>query len=517
MRRNPRPSWDGMPEPAAAAPAEARRDRIHRLDLAVAGGLVLAVMAALTAQLGELFPLTEFRDWSPALIEGWTGGHLTDLLWQGFTRQIAYARTLPLAYAAAANGACGPQPLCLNLAVLLPVALSAGLFYRLARRLGADRLLTVVGIMFWLLSAPAAQALTWQATIFDRMALLFVLASILVYLRFTATPLGRGQLFACNLLVGALTAAALMSKEIAFPLPAILLLFGLADIGHRAARLRRLSALALPLAYGLFVAVTYLRDYLGIAPTWAEHTLGGDIVANATSFVSGLVPPADRPDKALVAALLVLAAFGMGYGWLLRGAGATGQDRARAHAAGALLLAGLALALPALRTRFAWPFYFYTSQAIFTLSYAVLASAAAKRVPSRGWTWPALAGAALPLILLAGHFLTHGAAVYRGGLVASDNFSHSLERLRSVTPTGGDVVVAVLTPAAFPPHMFVDGSLRGLWRYIAPEVAAGIRAENRVLLSFGAACPDTPWRYCLRFDQMMNLTEIRAIREGARP
>lgn len=505
------------PEPIPAVAAGTQRDGTRRLDLAAAGGLALAVMMALTVQLGQLFPLTEFRDWSPALIEGWTGGHLMDLLWQGFTRQIAYARTLPLAYAAAANGACGPEPLCLNLAVLLPVALSAGLFYLLARRLEADRWLIVVGIMFWLLSAPAAQTLTWQATIFDRMALLFVLASILVYLRFTAKPLRQGQLLACNLLVGALTAAALMCKEIAFPLPAILLLFGLADIGHRAARLRRLSALALPLAYGLFVAITYLRDYMGIAPTWAEHTLGGDIVANATSFVSGLVPPADRPGKALVAALLVLAAFGLGYGWLLRGAGATGRDRAQAHAAGALLLAGLALALPALRTRFAWPFYFYTSHALFTLSYVVLAGAAAKRVPGRAWKWPALTGATLPLLLLTGHFLTNGAALYRGGLVASDNFSRSLERLRRLTPTGGDVVVAVLTPAAFPPHMFVDGSLRGLWRYIAPELAAGISTGNRVLLSFGAACPDTPWRYCLRFDQTMNLMEIRAMPEAAPP
>lgn len=518
MRRGSR--LDGKPEPQPDPPisasAETRRGPIFsRLDLAAAGGLVLAVMAALALLLGDLFPLTEFRDWSPALIEGWVGTDAAGLLWQGFTRQIAYARTLPLAYAAAANGTCGPAPLCLNLAVSLPVALSAGLFYLLARRLGAHAFLAGIGVVFWLLSAPVAQALTWQATILDRMALLFILASILVYLRFTATPLGKTQLVMCNLAVGALTAAALMSKEVAFPLPAILLLFGLAETGHRAARLRRLSALGLPLAYGLFVAVTYLRDYMSIAPAWADHTLGGDIVANAISFASSLVPVADRPGKALIVGLLMLAAFGICYGWVVRGPRTTGEHSAQARAAAVLLLAGLALAVPALRTRFAWPFYFYASHAVLTLSYVVLASAVAKRLPGRGWEWPALAGAAMALLLMAGLFLTNGIAVYRGGLIASDNFRHALARLRALTPTGSDVVVAVLTPAAFPPHMFVDGSLRGLWRYIAPDTAAGIHSENRVSLIFGLACPDTPWRYCLRFDQMMNLTELRATPEPA--
>lgn len=466
--------------------------KLSRTDLLLAAGLSLLVFGALLVQFGQLFPLTEYRDWRPDLLPQSS----SSFLWQGFTRQIAFARSLAFVQAVATASACGPATFCQNVPVLLPVAVTVGLFVLLARRLGAAMPLAAAGALYWVAAAPAVSALAWQATIFDRMALLWSLAALLAYLHFTAARLDGRRLLACNIVVFVLTAFALMSKEVAFPLPAILLLFGWFELDQAATRRARLQRLALPTIYAAYVWLTYLRDYTGIASAWRGHVLEGDPGANLVFYLSQLLPFATSPVVAIGGGVTLLALLGVAC-WRVRRDGRPGVVRVAL-----LLLAAAAIfTVPVLRVRYQNGYYLYLPHAFLALAYVVLASALVRGRRVAGVV------ALVPLVLLALLFWAGPARGYLHELRASDNFRRSFEQLRALQPAGQDVLVTVLTPTDFPPHLFVDGGLRNLWLYIDPAVAAGIDAANRPVLVFGDTCPSTPWRYCLRYDADMNLRE----------
>lgn len=470
--------------------------RTNRVDVAIAGALALGAWAAVMLVVGQLFPLAEFRDWNADGLGASVFSHdPLQAVWQGFTRQIAFARSLALVLAIAVVETCQPDITCLNAAVLVPVGLATGLLFLLARRLGIGIVLSAAAALTWLCSAPVIHALSWQATILDRLALLFLLLCILAYLAFTRTPLRNGGIVACNLVVLLATAAALMSKEAAFPLPAILLLLGAADIGHRAPRGRRLLGLVLPVGYGAFYELCYLRDYRSIAPGWAGHVTGGDVTANLAGYIDLLVPTAGWPG---LAAGIVSAA-----GILL-------VLKSKRGPAGVVLMTALLLALPALPTRFAWPYYFYLPQAFFILAIAAVAQTLVAALPGAGRrSLATVVMVTLFLLIAVRATTTVSADLLRQQARASAQFRESLPRLRSLSPRGDATVAIVLTPALFSPHLFVDGTLRNLWRYVDPAVAVDIDPGNRVRMILGGTCPVQPEQLCLRYDALLTLVEIR--------
>lgn len=485
-----------------------KTNRLAWPDPVVAVCLFLATLAAASWAAIDLFPMAEFRDW------GFAGplpadnlSFAIDQIWRGLTRQTAFSRGFALSYATAAIGMCEPDIRCANLPVLLPVALSASLLYLLGRRLGSSRGFALLAAGAWLMSAPVADALSWQATIFDRMALASTLGALLAYTRFTARTLSVGRLAGCNLTVGLLTILALGSKEIAFVLPAGLLLLALVEVGHGDRPSRRLLALLLPLGYSLFHILSYAGHYREVAPGWQAHVSSGDPLTNAIYFAGRALPFAQGPWALLAAGLGVVGLFVLP--WLALERTGDAASRRTARAGCLLFLVGILATAAILRVQHRLAFYLYLPQAMYALGYGLLSSAVVRSVRLRFRPAAMIATAALPVLSYAG-FIIVEAPAYLHFRTASANFLGSLARLRDALPPDAPSTSVVLEPSEIPVHLFTEGTYRKFTLYVDAAATRTEAPDHRLDWRFGKDCSEIPLeRTCIRYDSWMRIVEVR--------
>ncbi|MCG8457898.1 MAG: hypothetical protein MI919_16600, partial [Holophagales bacterium] len=363
-------------------------------------------------------------------------------------------------------------------------------------------------------SLPVVDAAAWQATIHDRLALLFSLGGLIAALAALRTEGRRRALLLGNGVAGLCLILAYNSKESAFFLAPVLGLLVLreplgADRGEAGGAVRRLSAravlLAVPLAYALFHNLRYLAQ-LRRAPSqaWSEHALSGDWTVNlglASRHLLGL----ERSDSPLLAAAIWLA-LGIFAGALL--------FRARPGRVGtwSLVWLGVALLLSVLLTLRAAgqpPYYQYAPRAFLALLVVqASASRGGARPRADRWKKPVLAGMlAANLALL----WVHSMPDYLGLLERSERFVTSVPALREcVEPSRGDSIELVTPLYFWQVYRFYLGSEDGFYRFLFPgwsvaEPLRGPQVRARAEVDLDSWAPADPETLYLVFDESFAL------------
>lgn len=465
-------------------------------------GLLLASMVpGAVFYLGlfvDLFPLIEFRDWI-----AW------DISWGAVKRVLAnmvlrnegvFSRHVSLLYVNAAANLCGANLPCLNSLVMLPTILSAGLGTMLARQCGLSRFVSWSAVQFWFFSIPVFDAMTWQATIHDRLALMFALLALVVFHAVVRKDFlgSKGastiRILLANMAILVPTMLAYNSKESAWFLgPALALL----SFKHK-----RVFWIVGPAIYAVYHNIRYLISFHQ-DQNWSQHVLEPWVSTNASYYLAtsfGIqVEHAFLGAGVLV--VLIIALF-------VRDRQRKQDDNDAATLFGRIgvpLLVWLVAFVIPMRTKYQAPYYLYAPQFLFSL---LLASFLQSFAPQRQ-LWSVI----VPAVCLAVHLLNFGAHLpeqkhwYR--IECSRNFTESFNAVRTALgPLPNNDTVFVRPPAAYYADDFLCGdSLRSLLRLLYPPDALSAVGDEPVRFTTDL---DEPARSSstvfLVYDEAMRLT-----------
>lgn len=397
--------------------------------------LLAPLIAALAFALhvwwfGDQFYLMEFRDWLLSPIDA---AEVTDLLVECVVRDEPFSRMVGLGAVRVLGTCCIDEPWLVNGVLLALTPIAAWQMLRLAGGMGAFAA-GVVGVVMWLVSEPVVDALWWQATVIDRLALVFSLAAIAMFLAFRRRPAsGAGGLVVANVCITAATVLAFNSKESAWSLwPMLLALVGTGNV-RRDARL-----LVLPAIWSAWYFVRWLASDAG----GDQHVFGGDVWHNYEQHCARLT--ADLPGARWLVPAVVLGA--------VAAAVRRADLRALLLVALAGFVGGFVLVAPA---RLASPYYMYQPSLFFYLLCALLASLTAPRLR-------AVLFGALSLFVVVGAVdgtqrAARAAAWTRGVREARDE-------LRTLLPV--EVPRAVRFEVPGPLYMWVFGTSEGMARHV---------------------------------------------------
>ena len=234
----------------------------------------------------DLFPQIEFRTWM------WSGVDLKWYLVSAFTNQGAFSRSSPFFVDSATKAICGLSIRCINEPGFWTILLASYLLFWLIVRLTGCIVGAAVAATLWVLSLPVLDGFAWQATLGDRMAALFGLATIHVALS-AMRSVGRRatitRVAVANLLVLVPAIITYNSKEISWlVLPSLVILAGaLVDGWQPRAIARHASVLILTAVY---VAFRTIDAFALIAESSSANSLdfGGDPVHNAKLYLAFL-------------------------------------------------------------------------------------------------------------------------------------------------------------------------------------------------------------------------------------
>ncbi len=396
--------------------------------LALSLGVALGT-AYYWAYFSDLLPLWEFREWVTWPVS-WD--YAQELLVNLVTREKpGFARNVAMLYVRTVGDHCGPDVRCLNFWMLLPASAAAALLYVLARQLRFARSYAIAAVLIWWFSAPVADAFAWQATINDRMALLFVLASLCLSFRIIDSPVSLRACAIGNVLVLLPVILAYNSKESAWFLgPSIVLAVLILRTGGLRRRLEGLLLFAMPLGYAVFNNFRYFLVGLPNEAYWGSHVLGETATDTLPFLISGLfgLPDPSFPWIALVTLVFVSTLV------------LHGRTRSKLRAAAFDASAGLipllwcaatlavSLAIP-LRVKFHALYYLYLPEAFFALSIVGLVRFlfVAFEAPRRAPLATASLVGTLALALLLRFHLVPSAEPRRMAGAYSQNFDQALE------------------------------------------------------------------------------------------
>jgi hypothetical protein len=306
---------------------------------------------------------------------------------------------------------------------------------------------------------------------------------------------GRGAGAAATfgaLLVLVLTAAALKSKEVAFPLPGALVLAAI--VARRDGLARRLIIVAPALLYGA------VHEVLTMIESGSDPRLfGGSVVANIRGYARALVPWLPAPPELWTVAIA---------------AGAFILSLALRPTRGALLMFGAAVlfVLPCLRTASPPGFYLYVASACLAIGYAAWVGR-----PALAWRIAAL----LPPLVFA--FASHQALGprTRALLAASDAFRASFPALAQAKPAAADRIVFAYDASREHFHYWLVCSAPGygfhkgaydLWRFVDPARAEALLPAPAAAAHECVPQPACPvpgnWTICARYGPGMELLGI---------
>ncbi|HEV2740963.1 MAG TPA: hypothetical protein VGU66_20565 [Candidatus Elarobacter sp.] len=287
----------------------------------VALGVCLGIFVIFAlVYFGRLFLLIEYRQWA---VPG-----------SQVPFNLVQSRTMGFWTAASIASVCGYVPECHNV-VHIALLAAAGCFLALALRrlLPAPWFLPVAAVAFFLFTEPMLNALSWQATILDKLAVFFSALAIYLVARIDLRRADARTVAVTNLSTFLVVFAAYNSKEAAFSL--VFSLIGLltlrfvdADgaaspaVWARAAR-KALTYLAAPTLYGAYHLVVTFASRASASPADAAHNVGGSVLFNVYHYLVYMfngepiaralnkfpyIPPDDRTTFLVFCAIAVLAA-----------------------------------------------------------------------------------------------------------------------------------------------------------------------------------------------------------------
>jgi hypothetical protein len=251
-------------------------------------GVVLVVFSALAfAAFGHLFLLNEYRQWSqgsaffnPLIMFS------PNNIFNASAFGVAFSRAFTFEVVAGITSVCGANASCHNAFHIGLLAASGLLLGALLLRLFPGKpVLFIAGAVLFLLSAqPVLDALSWQATLLDKLALFFCALGTYLIAR---VDLRRADLFYAieiNLALLLIAIAAYNSKEASFPLvpsAAILLAIRFAALAPfswsavAVAVRKSLSMVGVPLLYALFHVGVVFINRMYVMPAQGQHITGG--------------------------------------------------------------------------------------------------------------------------------------------------------------------------------------------------------------------------------------------------
>lgn len=262
---------------------------------------IAAVLAAFAAfafiEFGRLFLMNEYRQWSegaafynPLIV--FSPANVFD----AHAFSVAFSRAFNFEVVAGITGVCGLNATChdaFHIALLTASGLLLGA--ALLRLFPGKPVLFIAGSVLFMFSAqPVMDALSWQATLLDKMALFYcalgTYLAIRIDLRRSDVPYAIGT----NVVMLLIAIAAYNSKEAAFPLvPSLVVLLicksaGGAQITRQsitAAVRKSLALLALPSLYALFHIAVVFTDRMFWSVSEGRRVTGGHAGFNFFQYV----------------------------------------------------------------------------------------------------------------------------------------------------------------------------------------------------------------------------------------
>lgn len=397
----------------------------------------------------DLFPLVEFRDWVVGVVQL----HLS-------------SRPVSLAFAWLAGTIAGNDVVALNALALMPVVASAVLAYLLGRRLGLGPVQSGVATLIWWFSPGVASALSWQATLHDRLAWLFSLLVLLVALRAMDRSRRVRGIVAANIAIAVLLAIGFRCKEASwFLLPALVAAAVVLPCseGHRR---RRLACIAGPVLIGVIDVVRHVFLTLPADARLHDHVLNGASARPLTALLAELAGGVRVLDGS---SLVILCIPLLAAGAIICGGRRAWQTPSSRFWLFACLsfIAAFAIALP---TKYRATYYLYVPTWLFALLLMLSLNIIADRV------------ALLRRIPCATLLMTLGVATFWGARFvkrfesvelplyrASGAFQASFAQIRRTLPQPPEREVWFVAPrSAYFAYKFWAGSKGGLLRLIYP-------------------------------------------------
>jgi hypothetical protein len=255
---------------------------------------------------GRFLPMSEFRDWIRWTPVDWLGMlRLVVLREDSYTRHFSF-------WTSGTLGAITERDIVLLNTILIAMVIGSGLaLYALLRSWRAPRPVASGAFLLWSASMPVLDTLCWQATIVDRLALLFALLGLLAFSLGRTRALSWQNIATTNILVTLPLIAAYNSKEVAwFLLPGLFVIAFLGGTGNFSSGWQQLRLLALPTLYVIFHHARALLDWLANYELHA-HSLEGSPGSNISAYLTQLTTLPTLPAQIVVACLLALAVISL--------------------------------------------------------------------------------------------------------------------------------------------------------------------------------------------------------------
>ena len=234
----------------------------------------------------DLFPQIEFRTWM------WANADLRWFLVSAFTHQGAFSRSSSFLADSVTRSICGVSIRCINAPGFWMILLASYLLFWLIVRLTGSVVGAAVAATLWVLSLPVLDGFSWQATMGDRIAVVFGLATVHASLSGMRAVSRRAtflRIAIANVLVLIPAIVTYNAKEISWlVLPSLVLLaIALTDDWELGAIARRASVLIATAVYSVFRIIdTFVL--LGESPGSQSLDFGGSPAHNANLYVAYL-------------------------------------------------------------------------------------------------------------------------------------------------------------------------------------------------------------------------------------
>ena len=437
----------------------------NTVDLAFLSVAILSGTIYYLSTFIDLFPGAEFQDWI-------TWPTNWPLAWDQISHALLrndpyFTRDFSMMYAQTSGSICGPDIRCLNLLSFAPISLSAGLIYILGRNLGAKPAFAASAVLLWWFSAPTASTVAWQATINDRLALLFVLIALVTTKQLIDLDIRWKTVIASNLGIGVAVLIAYNCKESSFFLvPLLVVMLVLFRSGDSKRRIQGSALILLPLLYAIYHNIRYFVFQLPNSSSWQKHATGSSITKNFEEFVLGLMSalPSQGGMLSVGVALGCAAILLVGY-QLIK----SPSSFFKSNQAILLCLFGLvgSFVIPLRAQHYAF-FYIYIPLVFFSLTVFLVLSQWSERLP-RTTIWKTVEALFLIGLLSAqfARFEKHLIGWHFENAVFSQNFLSGLNTLHdNISVTQIESLIMVRPPDPRYYHNFRAITERqSIWRY----------------------------------------------------
>ncbi len=449
------------PSLGQAEPASERRS--YWPDIAGIA-VVVGICLYYWARVVNLFPETEFVEWISWPAWDMISDSLKAIV--TFRNDGGFSRHIAIDYATFLGRVCGTNVACINTMAFLPLFSGALALFGLARLCGLRALGATTVVVVTLVSTPVFDALTWQATLLDRMSL-FALPGLLILTIVCVRRARMRPLFVASWAI-VLTVLGMIGCNIKEPVWVIVPLMVLAPLALTHSRRQAVAAaatLALPVVVMTVHIVKILHDLNG-DPT-KVHFSGGSISVNLPLLTRFALPG----GLALMIVLALLALAMVIPALFARQRAPEAYDAARiALWLGVGVLASWVLPL---RTQYPSRFYMIVPLGLAALAFGVALRAFALALHGRVAfaRQAAICAAVLVAVWCVGVSAFDRWEPTRDWLFLDHNFRASLPEIAAARQQfPQDVVQFHAPPEQYGAYRFVAvGRAEHLWRFISPQ------------------------------------------------